>query len=56
VIRRLYTAIANADPDAIIACYVDDAADDAYYSNPFRIRARGDVGGSPNFASLSNAN
>jgi ketosteroid isomerase-like protein len=33
VIRRLYTAIANADPDAIIACYADDPADDAYFED-----------------------
>jgi ketosteroid isomerase-like protein len=33
VIRRLYTAIGNADPDAIVACYADDPVDDAYFED-----------------------
>ena len=44
VIQRLYTAIANADPDAIMACYVDDAVDDAYFEDiAFRRRGRKEI-------------
>jgi ketosteroid isomerase-like protein len=33
VIRRLYTAIGNADPDAVMACYADDPVDDTYFED-----------------------
>jgi limonene-1,2-epoxide hydrolase len=44
VIRRLYTAIDNADPDAIMACYADDPADDAYFEDiAFQRRGRKEI-------------
>lgn len=44
VIRRLYTAIAHADPDAIMTCYADDAVDDASFEDiAFRRHGRKEI-------------